>query len=88
MASQDTVTVATSATLILAGNDTRLSGADGIIYVTNNGANPLWVGDSEVVVGEGLLIGAGKTEALRAIVGWDLYGIADGGSSATAYLIR
>lgn len=88
MAQQDSVSVATSATEIIAADDRRLTGADGIVYLTNKGANNIWVGDASVASGEGLRIEAGKTEALRAIRGQEIYGLAETSSVDVAYLIR
>lgn len=88
MAQQDSVSVATSATEIIAANDTRLTGPDGIVYLTNKGANDVWIGDRNVISGEGLRIEAGKTEALRAIRGQEIHGLAETSSVDVAYLIR
>lgn len=82
-ASYNTVTVATSATVILAANNGRRG-----VFIKNQGANNLYVGmDSGVTSGSGILLFPQDTWSMNGDRCWKgaIYGIATSSSDDVRY---
>lgn len=88
MAQQAAVSVETSATELVAADDKRQTGSNGIIYVHNAGSTDIYVGDAEVTTATGIPVASGKTEPFRAVNGHGLFGIVASGTESARYLIR
>lgn len=88
MADQAAVTVTTTATEIVAADDPRQSGPNGIIIVENRGSEEVFIGDNAVTTSTGIAIASGAKEPFRAANGKPLFGIVAAGSEEVRFFIR